>query len=435
MRLAYERSPSINLPYRFFVSGLAFAILAAVAVVVLGEDLWESRWAGGTVAVVHLYAIGFMLQTMIGALFQILPVAAGSELPLAPWVAAWTHPLLITGALVLPAGMWRQEHGMLIGGTIAVCGAIAIFLVAAAIAVRRVPASGPSSIAVVCALSSLTVGLALGVWAVAGLLGASLDFIAVVRLHAGWMLGAWAGSLLAGVAYIVVPMFQATPEFPRTVARWLAPALIVAGLCMGAALAGGPALVGSIGLWIVAAATMLFALTVLDLQRRRRRARTDMTWWYWRVAMLCAAVFAVGLASTPVVERDLSMPLGVLVLHGVFGSAIAGMLYKIVPFLNWLYLQERVANAPKIDRMIPARAQAAQGGLHVLALAALLAASMQPAWARVAGGLMLASYAWLAWNVVRGMWKCRELTAGIRAGAGGRGRRYAGPAPRSGPPR
>jgi hypothetical protein len=105
----------------------------------------------------------------------------------------------------------------------------------------------------------------------------------------------------------------------------------------------------------------------------------------------------------------------------VFGSAIAGMLYKIVPFLNWLYLQARIAHAPKIDRMIPARAQAAQFVLHVLALAALLAASQRPALGSVAGGLMLAAYAALAWNVLRGMWKCRELTAGIRADAARRG--------------
>ncbi len=421
MRLAYERSPSISLPYRFFVSGLLFAILSSLAVMVLGEELWESRWGGGTIAVVHLYAIGFMLQTMFGALFQILPVAAGSELPLAPWVAASTQPLLAGGALVLPVGMWRQSHVMLIGGTVAVTVGILIFLGAATIAVRRSPAGGPSSSAVVCALLSVAIGLALGIWAVAGLLGASLDFLAVVRVHTGWMLGAWAGSLLAGVAFIVVPMFQATPAFPDLIARWLAPALVSAGVCLGAALAGGPAIAGSIGLWIFAAATMLFALTVMDLQRRRRRARTDMTLWYWRVAMLCAAALAIGLALTATTGRDLSLPLGVIVLHGVFGSAIAGMLYKIVPFLNWLYLQERVAKAPKIDRMIPARAQAAQCALHVLALVALLAACMQPALGTLAGGLMLASYAGLAWNVIRGMWKCRELTAGIRAIAEGRG--------------
>ena len=97
------------------------------------------------------------------------------------------------------------------------------------------------------------------------------------------------------------------------------------------------------------------------------------------------------------------------------------MLYKIVPFLNWLYLQARIAHAPKIDRMIPARAQAAQFVLHVLALAALLAASQRPALGIVAGGLMLAAYAALAWNVLRGMWKCRELTAGTRADAARRG--------------
>ncbi|MCC6714779.1 MAG: hypothetical protein IT496_06060 [Gammaproteobacteria bacterium] len=420
MRLAYERSPSISLPYRFFASGLLFAILAAAAVAGFGERLWVSRWSAGTVAALHLYAVGFMLQTMIGALFQVLPVAAGGELPMAPWVARLAHPLLIVAAIALPAGMWRQDHALLILGTATVTGALAVFLIAAAIALRRAHTGGPSSIAVGCALLSLAVGLALGVWAVAGLLGASLDFITAVILHAGWMLGAWAGSLLAGVAFIAVPMFQATPEFPRALVRWLAPVFVAAGLCMAAPLAGAPAAALRLGLWIFAAAILLFAATVLELQRRRRRARTDATLWHWRVAMVCAAVFALGLAFSGATVRDLSMPLGVLALHGVFGSAIAGMLYKIVPFLNWIYLQARIANAPKIDRMIPARAQAVQFALHLLALAALLAASLRPALGSLAGGVMLAAYAALAWNVTRGMWKCRELTAGIRASAGRR---------------
>lgn len=421
MRLAYERSPSVSLPYRFFASGLLFAILAAGAVLALGEQLWVSRWSAATVATLHVYVVGFMLQTMIGALFQVLPAAAGGELPMAPWVARLTHPLLIVASLSLPAGMWRQDHALLILGTAAASGGLCVFLVAATIALRGARAGGPSFIALACALLSLAVGLAFGVWAVAGLLGASLDFIAAVRLHAGWMLGAWAGSLLAGVAFVVVPMFQATPEFPRALVRWLAPGLLVAGLCMAAPLAGAPAAALPLGLWIYTAVILLFAATVLELQRRRRRARTDATLWHWRVAMVCAVVLALGLAWSGASERDLSMPLGVLALHGVFGSAIAGMLYKIVPFLNWLYLQARIAHAPKIDRMIPARAQAAQFVLHVLALAALLAASQRPALGSVAGGLMLAAYAALAWNVLRGMWKCRELTAGIRADAARRG--------------
>lgn len=417
MRLAYERSPSIGLPYRFFASGLLFAILVSAAVMFLGEALWVSRWSPAAIAAVHLYAVGFMLHTMIGALFQILPVAAGGELPMAPWVARLTHPLLTVAAISLPAGMWRQTHALLILGTVAVVVGLSLFLGAAGVAMGRARAAGPSFIAVTCALLSLAVGLALGAWAVAGLLGASLDFISAVRLHAGWMLGAWAGSLLAGVAYVVVPMFQATPEFPRLVVRWVAPALVAAGLCMAAPLAGAPAVMLPIGLWIFSAAILVFAVTVLRLQRRRRRARTDATLWYWRLAMLCAAASALGLAWAGMAQRDMSLPLGVLVLHGVFGSAIAGMLYKIVPFLNWLYLQERVSNAPKIDRMIPARAQAAQFTLHVLALAALLGASLWPGLGSLAGGVMLAGYAALAWNVMRGMWRCRELTAGTRASA------------------
>ena len=95
--------------------------------------------------------------------------------------------------------------------------------------------------------------------------------------------------------------------------------------------------------------------------------------------------------------------LGVLILPGVFLSIIIGMLYKIMPFLNWLHLQ-RIADAktppPNMKQMIPESAMRGQMRLHFASLALLLAAVLWPMLALLAGLAFTASCLWLEWNLI-----------------------------------
>ncbi len=114
-----------------------------------------------------------------------------------------------------------------------------------------------------------------------------------------------------------------------------------------------------------------------------------------------------------------------LALPGVFLSVISGMLYKIMPFLNWLHLQQRggIGRAlPNMKQMIPEASMRGQMRLHFAALALLLAAVPWPALTLPAGLAFTASCLWLEWNLVgaaRVYARCRDQ---VRA-AGGRAAR------------
>jgi hypothetical protein len=110
----------------------------------------------------------------------------------------------------------------------------------------------------------------------------------------------------------------------------------------------------------------------------------------------------------------------VLVFAGVFVSAITGMMYKIMPFLNWLHLQRLgapLSAVPNMNRMIPAAAMTGQMRLHVLAVALLLAAIWQPGLMRLAGLAYAASSAWLGWNLLGAVRRYRGFRDQIRAAA------------------
>ena len=79
------------------------------------------------------------------------------------------------------------------------------------------------------------------------------------------------------------------------------------------------------------------------------------------------------------------------------------MMYKIVPFLNWLHLQRLgapLSAVPNMRKMIPANAMTGQLRLHMFAVVLLLTAVWQPELARPAGLAVAASFVWLGWNLV-----------------------------------
>ncbi|MEI2695151.1 MAG: hypothetical protein V9E90_08780 [Saprospiraceae bacterium] len=105
---------------------------------------------------------------------------------------------------------------------------------------------------------------------------------------------------------------------------------------------------------------------------------------YFRLAMLSILAFAV-LAALSILHSDIGADprtavwLGILAFVGVFVSGITGMIYKIVPFLNWLHLQRLGAPltaVPNMKKMIPADAMTGQLRLHILAVALLLAVGL-----------------------------------------------------------
>jgi hypothetical protein len=103
----------------------------------------------------------------------------------------------------------------------------------------------------------------------------------------------------------------------------------------------------------------IFAAHTLHLQRRSKRARFDATQHYWRVAMLCTlAACSLWLAPRlpTLAERSrVAWLCGVLALFGGFMSVMIGMLYKIVPFLVWLHLQNLGGGqflAPNMNKVI-----------------------------------------------------------------------------------
>jgi hypothetical protein len=423
-------------PYRFFLTAPLFGAVAGLILAWLGPAALESRWSPGALAMTHLIVVDFMLQAMCGSLLQFVAVVAGANIWRPHLVAAVVHPLITAGAVFLATAFLLEQQVLFLLAALAFATALGLFLTVMAMALLRTPARGMSIYVLRLAVLGLLVTVALGVTLASTLglqqsLQSVWSLLTLINVHVAWGLGGWALMLVIGVSYLVVPMFQLTPAYPVWLTR-LVPAGLFLVLCLwslqlvpgtGAAQAwqSGVALAGML-------LAGLFAVATLWLQSRRRRRQADTTFVFWRGAMLALLGLAASwllLDALPQLGSHPRAPLwlGVLALPGVFLSVIMGMLYKIMPFLNWLHLQRQGGIAmppPNMKQMIPERAMRGQMRLHFAALVLLLAAVLWPALALPAGLAFCASCLWLEWNLVGAARLYARFRDRIRAAAAAR---------------
>ncbi len=409
--LSLAQSPPLAVPLRFFLT--APLLLAAAALLLLwqGPELLLSRWSPGMLAATHLVTLGFAAQVMVGAIQQLLPVLAAAPLPRPRLTARLIHLPLTAGTLALAAGFVTATPLALVIALPLLGMAALLFLLATLYALRGNRSHHATTRGIQWALAAFAITALLGLLLLAGW---ALPEVALRRqltdLHAAWGALGWILLLVVAVAYTVVPMFQVTPEYPRSMQRWLLPAMVLALAGWSLLRANGGEDVAWLPALLLTAGAVTFALTTVQLQQRRRRRLADVTVDYWRLgvgALLTAAAAWWGRLALPGWAPSLELLAGLLLLVGFGVSVMSGMLYKIVPFLVWLHLNNQLQQAgrplgevPHMKQVIPDAHARRQFHLHLAALAFLVATLIWPPLARPAALLWLASSLALGRNLL-----------------------------------
>jgi len=423
--LSLEQAPPLSAPLRFFLTAPLFAILAGGLMLWSGPALFESRWTPQALAVTHLMTVGFMLQAMLGALQQLLPVVAGANIKRPLLIATVVHITITLGAVCLVAAFLSSQPILFTAAAVLLFAGLFVFIVAAARALYGVPDTSPVIRGLRLALLGLGVTVSLGLLLALSLSGAfKVPLVSLTNIHLGWGFVGWGCALLGAFGLTVVPMFQQTPAYPAWFGRYYSWSTVVITLLWSATelVAWEPvASILSVGVVLM---TAVFALSTLNLQRLSKRAKPDATGRLWQVAML-STLLACALWLTarvlPMVAQWQGWPLlfGTLVLFGGFMSVIIGMLYKIVPFLVWLHLHHQGRGrliAPNMKKVLPQNRIDGQALAHLLSFGLLLLAVLWPQWFAYPAGIGLVfANAWLLRNLLSAMTVYRDHLAKLDA--------------------
>jgi hypothetical protein len=423
--LSFDQGPPISAPLRFFLTAPLFAIGAGCLLLWSGPDMFASRWTPVALALTHLITVGFMMQVMLGAMQQLLPVMAGANIKHPLLIATVVHAAITVGGIFLVLAFLTSVPLLFGCAVIFLASGVVAFVGATVHALHGVPATSPVVRGLRLALLGLCVTVSIGLLNAVSMgwsLGFALEQLA--NVHLGWGFVAWGCAILAAVGFVAVPMFQQTPNYPGWFGRGFSvSALAIVALWSGAELTGHArsASVLAIGVVLVAAS---FALMTLNLQRRSKRPKMDAVQLLWRVAMVsalvaCALWLLAQVSETLAQWQGWPLLFGALLLFGGFMSVILGMLYKIVPFLVWLHLQNRSQGrvmAPNVKKVLNEQHINGQMKAHFVALGLLLLAVFWPRWFVYPAGLaLIIANAWLLRNLLSAVAVYRNHLAKIEA--------------------
>lgn len=394
--LNYAAMPAIGVPLPFLLTAPCFVLGAALLLAWHGELALVSRWTPLTLAMTHLLTLGFLSMTIVGALYQLLPVVAGVAIPLAGPAAALSWCGLVLGTLLLSGALGfglAPAYFHAAAGVLGLAGLVILSAVGAALSRKVAPAAAPLVQGVRLAAASLAVTIGLGGSLALYLAGAGvLDAVTMTDVHAFWGLVGWVVALTATVSFQVIPMFQGTSTYPRLLETWLPPALFGLLFAWSAARLAGAAGWRAAVEAGVALVLLAYAAVTLGSFRKRKR-KPDVGTWYWVLAMACL-VLAVLVHYLPLDSDTRALLAGMLLMLGFAMSAINGMLYKIVPFLVWYHLQCDPAlpreRLPQLKTIVNEERALRQWRWHAVALALSLGAPLAPAILARPAGLFLA---------------------------------------------
>jgi hypothetical protein len=408
--LSFDRAPPISAPLRYFLTAPLFAIAAGCLLLWTGPELLASRWSPAALALTHLITAGFMMQVMLGAMQQLLPVMAGANIARPLLVATVVHAAITLGALCLVTAFLVQQPWLFACAVVFMSTGVFTLVLSAAHALIGVPTTSPIIRGLRLALVGLSVTVAMGLLqAVVRGWSLSLPIVQLANVHLGWGFVAWGCALLGAVGFVAVPMFQQTPSYPSWFGRGYGYATL--GLVMSwtaAELLRWDLAASVLSIGVVAMAASLAGIT-LYLHRQSRRPTFDAVhrlWWVAMVSALAACALWVAAQVFPILEQWQGWPLlfGTLVLFGGFMSVMVGMLYKIVPFLIWLHLQNRGLGrlvAPNMKKVLAQSLIDRQTGAHFCAFGLLVLAVMWPQWfVYPAGVALVLANTWLLHNLL-----------------------------------
>ena len=381
-----------SIPLRFFGAAVAYHVLGWLVLVVAPGDWMAFRGGlGWPLAALHLFTLGVLGMTALGAAAQLLPVAT-RQAPVGARALACIWGLYTPGVALLALGMGLALPALLAAGGIAVALALATWAILAARHLR-----GARGMPGVCAhawsaLASLFLLLASALLLAASWLGWDVPGRQLtLPLHLLFAPFGFMGLLALGLSYLLVPMFALSPP-PRESTQLASCACIVAALLLAAAAVFGlrPDAARALS-WTLGATGVLLHL---HLMRRALAAgmRKELGRSFVLVKLAWAALLATVLLGGVLwagVELPRAEPAFGLALIAWLLTFVLGMLQRILPFLGALHAAAGKRRGPTASMLTHDKALKAHFRCHLAAFAVLaLAVAIDAPWLARAGAAL-----------------------------------------------
>ncbi len=348
----------MTIPLRFVLAGL-LALGTALGLLVARPDLLATyHYNQYVIAVTHLFVLGFIGSVVMGAMYQLVPVALETQL-YSERLARWHFVAHVVGVIGMVATFWAWNLKQ-VGhyGSVLALG-VGLFVYNLARTLWTIPRWNVIAGAIAAALGWLSLTVLAGLYLAASKCWAFSPFNAIAAMHAHAHLGGLGVfvMLIVGIGYKLVPMFVLSDLRSPRRAAWSV-GLVNAGLLGSFVTILLQSRLKLVFALVVVAGLALYGVELRAILHTRVRRTLDWGVRYFLTAVgLLAPLSVVGLVlawpglPATVFTTQLENVYGFLGFCGVVGFAILGMLYKIVPFLVWFHRYSAEIGRTKVPAM------------------------------------------------------------------------------------
>ena len=400
--LSVDQAPPISAPLRFYLTAPFFAIIAGLLMFFSDSSVLMSRYSIDSIVITHALTLGFLGFIMLGSLTQMLPVLAGVTIPKVDLISKISYLFLTLGTFSMLMGI-SLDSSLFSTLTIALLGVgFAMMITVISLAITKVKNFNATVKAMATSLVFAGFTVIMGLFLL--LTYINEDFAQyrnmIANVHSVWGIFGFAGILIIGVTFQVLPMFYVAPKFKRFCKKrvvWL----ISAGLLIWLVTSIFAEDYSIIGKAWIATFFWAFSTTVWLKLSARRRPISDVTVWYWKVASVSLTLGSFLWIFDEYFKHEYIVMVAILIGGGVILSIMMGMLYKIVPFLVWFHLNAMgYMTIPTMNEMINKNLARTQFVLFILSLVGFIFAFYMPAILNIAALSFTVSMVILQYNVI-----------------------------------
>ncbi|MBE0514478.1 MAG: hypothetical protein IBX42_05940 [Sulfurimonas sp.] len=400
--LSVDQAPPISAPLRFFLTAPLFAILAGILILFSDAAALTSRHSMEAIVITHAITIGFLSFVMFGALTQMLPVLAGVKIAKVDLVSKISYIFLLTGTLCMIFGLWLNISILLLAASVLLGGGFLLIIISMLAAFKNVINFTASIRAIITGLVFALFITLIGVHLLAsyGIGRFSDSHLLFANVHSVWAIFGFAGVLIIGVTFHILPMFYVAPKFKRFCKQrvvWLISMGLLLWLLLNLFF---DSYAVAAKIWI-ATFFWAFATTVYIKLNARRRKVSDVTIWYWRSAAVFMTLGTFSWVINDFFNAEYIVVVSIFIGGGFIFSIMSGMLYKIVPFLIWFHLNAKgYMSIPTMNEMVNKKLATAQFVLFIVSLIGFILSFFMPYLLEISALVFIASMLILEYNIV-----------------------------------
>ncbi len=335
--LATDMAPPFILVAHYFIAGAIFYAVTAFLLPFYANEVSGYFLSSSIASLMHLYLLGFVMMTIFGAMYQLVPVVL--EIPIFSKDFAYIQfYMFVGGILMFTSGLADENLTQILPyGAMLMYLSMLIFVANIFLTYKNILRWDIVAKFILVSNIFLTIGVTIGFIIALNLVyGFYPDILGLVQMHIATTIFGYVIMTIMGIGMILLPMFSLSHGFKQTSIE-IAFYTIIIGLVLfllGTFLKLDMLKFGGIILSIVAIFLALYQMYLIFSTRIRKQ--ND----FWAKNMMASFAtliisFFILLAGVLTKNDTYYLLFGFTLFFGFFTFFVVGHIYKILPFLVW----------------------------------------------------------------------------------------------------